>query len=408
MFDRSRAPPRHVRGCIAPPRQRELTAMRREDRRSKAHTLNGQVRACTSAGVQLSAAALGEYLSAPCSSQPFHCGEVLFARDTSFIGARAVTFGRIFVVSIHLLALALLFLLSVARPATAAGVEPPKPGYSMQGIYLQHYTAMTPKRLEYLIDNALDVGVDTLVVDLWSRTKNYQKAIARIQERGLKYVPRIVMFAEGGNRQQVHDQAIWEERWKLAEYALDLGAKDVQLDYIRYSSKTTPSPQNALDIREVLRFMKKRVNQRGGQLQIDVFGEVGYGPSVHIGQDMSLFAGEIDAVCPMVYPSHYRPYEEHVNQPYETVLSSLAGIQRQMGASSVPVFAYIELFNHRFKLSPEQRVEYIRAQLRAVREAKAQGWIAWSAGNRYDILFNVLRRYRDEAAPVIAASAAAL
>jgi hypothetical protein len=149
---------------------------------------------------------------------------------------------------------------------------------------------------------------------------------------------------------------------------------------------------------EVLRFMKKRVNERGGRLQIDVFGEVGYGPSLHIGQDMSLFAPEIDSVCPMVYPSHYEPYEEHFQQPYQTVHSSLVGIQKQMGAARVPVLAYIELFNHRFKLSSEARVEYIRAQLRAVREAKAEGWIAWSAGNRYDVLFDLLRRYRDDSA----------
>jgi hypothetical protein len=319
-----------------------------------------------------------------------------------------MSFDRIFIVQIHLLALAILFLLFEAPSASADDTTRPKSNYSMQGIYLQQYTAMTPKRLEHLIDNALDVGVDTLVVDLWARGNNYKKAIARIQERGLKYIPRIVMFADGGNHQQVTDRNVWEDRWKLAQYALELGAKDVQLDYIRYSSKTTASPQNALDIREVLRFMKQRINERGGQLQIDVFGEVGYGPSVHIGQDMSVFATEIDGVCPMVYPSHYRPYEEHVQQPYETVHSSLTGIQRQMGNVDVPIYAYIELFNHRFKLSPEERVEYIRAQLRAVREAKAQGWIAWSAGNRYDILFNVLRRYRDDAPPLAAAPAAAL
>jgi hypothetical protein len=311
-------------------------------------------------------------------------------------------------VHIFLTALAILFLVFDASTASAEGAAPPNSGYSMQGIYLQQYTAMTPKRLERLIDNALDVGVNTLVVDLWARGNNYKKAIARIQERGLKYVPRIVMFEDGGNRQQVNDRNVWEDRWKLAQYALELGAKDVQLDYIRYSSKTSASPQNALDIREVLRFMKQRINERGARLQIDVFGEVGYGPSVHIGQDMSVLASEIDAVCPMVYPSHYRPYEETVHQPYEVVFGSLQGIKRQMGEASVPVFAYIELFNHRFKLSPEERTDYIRAQLRAVREAKAQGWIAWSAGNRYDVLFDVLRRYRDESAPLAAAPAAAL
>jgi hypothetical protein len=282
------------------------------------------------------------------------------------------------------------------RPAVEAQAAPKTP-FRTQGIYLQHYTAMDPKRLEHLIDNSLDVGVDTLVVDLWSRQNKYKKAVERIQERGLKYVPRITMFADGGTHEQVHDRAVWEERWQLAQYALELGAKDIQLDYIRYTSKNSPSPQNALDIREVLRFFKKRINEGGGRLQIDVFGEVGYGPSLHIGQDMSLFASEIDVVCPMVYPSHYKPYEEHVLQPYETVHSSLVGIQRQMGANQVPIVAYIELFNHRFKLSTEERIEYIRAQLRAAREAKAHGWFAWSAGNRYAILFDLLRRYRNDA-----------
>ena len=307
---------------------------------------------------------------------------------------------------------ALLSLLLILRAPTAsadaavATVPPPAATptekaisqalFKTQGIYLQQNTAQTPKRLDRLIDKALDVGINTLVVDLFTQQKGYRKAVEHIHERGLRYVPRIVMFADGGNHEQVNNRAFWEERWKLAQYALELGAKDIQLDYIRYSSKTAASPQNALDIREVLRFFRKRINERGARMQIDVFGEVGYGPSMHIGQDMGLFATEVDAVCPMVYPSHYEPYEEHAQQPFETVHSSLLGLQRQMGSSKVPVLAYIELFNYRYKLTPEQRIDYIRAQLRAVKEASADGWIAWSAGNHYDVLFDVLRRYREQ------------
>jgi hypothetical protein len=298
--------------------------------------------------------------------------------------------------------LSVLFFFRAPSASAADVVAPATTGFKTQGIYLQQYTAQAPKRLERLIDNSLDVGVNTFVVDLWSQQKSYRKGIEHIQERGLRYVPRIVMFADGGNHEQVHSREVWEDRMKLAQYAMDMGAKEIQLDYIRYSSKTAPSPQNALDVREVLRFFKKKINERGAQLQIDVFGEVGYGPSVHIGQDMGLFAPTVDAVCPMVYPSHYQPYEEHVNQPFETVHSSLMGIRRQIGDSPVSVFAYIELFNHRFKLTTEQRVDYIREQLRAVREANAQGWIAWSAGNHYDILFDVMRRYRGELRPIVA------
>jgi hypothetical protein len=275
----------------------------------------------------------------------------------------------------------------------AAGSGP----FKTQGIYLQQGVAQSPKRLDHLMNSSLEVGVNTLVVDLWAPTPNYKKAIERIQQRGLQYVPRITMFPDGGKHEQIVSRAYWETRWKLASYAIDLGAKDIQLDYIRYSSKTDASPENAKHVREVLRFFRKRINERGARLQIDVFGEVSYAPSLHIGQDMALFAPEIDAVCPMVYPSHYEPYEEHVKVPYETVYGSLTSLKQQMGAQQVPVFAYIELFNHRFKLTPAERVKYIRDQLRAVREANAEGWLAWSAGNRYDLLFEILRRFKDEA-----------
>ncbi len=293
----------------------------------------------------------------------------------------------------------LLLFLSVFCPATFAhaAARADTGPFKTQGIYLQQYTAQSPKKLDHLINSSLEVGVNTLVVDLWWRSPIYKAAIQRIQHFGLRYVPRITMFENGGTHEQVSSKAFWEERWKLANYALDLGAKDIQLDYIRYSSKTEASPQNAINIREVLRFFKKRINERGAHLQIDVFGEVSHAPSMHIGQDMGLFAGEIDAVCPMVYPSHYQPYQERALLPYETVFDSLTALKRQMGDRQVPVLAYIELFNHRFPMSAAERVKYIRAQLRAVREAQAEGWLAWSAGNRYDLLFEILRRFKADA-----------
>lgn len=289
---------------------------------------------------------------------------------------------------------------SFASASAGETADPEQAGqrspFQVQGIYLQHFTAQAPKRLERLINNSLEVGVNTMVVDLVAPSPRYKKGIQRIQEQGLSYVPRITMFPDGGTHAQVVDKAYWEQRWKLASYALDLGAKDIQLDYIRYSSKTEASPNNALNIREVLRFFKKRIHERGGRLQIDVFGEVSHGPSLHIGQDMGLFAQEIDSVCPMVYPSHYEPYEERVNLPFETVYDSLTALKQQLGERAIPVVAYIELSNHRFELSTSERIKYIRAQLRAVREARAAGWMAWSAGNRYNLLFEILKRYKDE------------
>ena len=293
---------------------------------------------------------------------------------------------------VGLVALALALLSSLNAHAATASAFPPQ--FETQGIYLQQDTAQDPARLEHLINNALELGINTFVVDLWGRHPAYAPAIERIRAAGIRYVPRVVMFADGGTHEQIIDQA----RWGLVKYALDLGAKDIQLDYIRYSSMTRPSPNNALYVRNVVQFFKQRVNAAGARLQIDVFGEAAHGPSPRIGQDLGLLAAHIDAVCPMVYPSHYKPYLERSQLPYETVFDSLTALRRQLGKHPVDVYAYIELYNHRKPATIAERVSYIRAQLRAVREARANGWFAWSAGNKYDLLFEILRRFKTEAA----------
>jgi hypothetical protein len=55
---------------------------------------------------------------------------------------------------------------------------------------------------------------------------------------------------------------------------------------------------------------------------------------------MGLLAPYIDAVCPMVYPSHYKPYQERSQLPYETVFDSLTALERQLGShrsTSTPI-----------------------------------------------------------------------
>jgi hypothetical protein len=301
-------------------------------------------------------------------------------------------------VRLILVLVAIALALGCARDAGAATAGAFRAQFETQGIYLQQDTAQDPARLEHLINNALELGINTFVVDLWSRQPAYASAIERIRSAGIRYVPRVVMFAEGGKHEQIIDRARWLKRWGLVKYALDLGAKDIQLDYIRYSSMTKPSPSNALHVRDVVQFFKQRVNAAGGRLQIDVFGEAAHAPSPRIGQDLGLLAEHIDAVCPMVYPSHYKPYLERSQLPYETVFDSLTALRRQLGKHPVDIYAYIELYNHRRPSTIAERIGYIRAQLRAVKESHADGWFAWSAGNKYDLLFEILRRFKAEAA----------
>jgi hypothetical protein len=314
-------------------------------------------------------------------------------------------------VPLSLLALFLALSLSTAvRAADAAPTHPANANaaprlvqdLAVRGIYVQQPTALDAGKLQYLIDNALKVGLNTFVVDLWARSPGYAEAIKTIQAAGLMYVPRITLFPGGGSPEQIGDQQLLEKRWRLVDYALKLGAKDVQLDYIRFSSRNVESEHNADKILEVVRFFRQRIAARGARLQIDVFGEVSYGPSMRIGQDMRRFAPELDAVCPMLYPSHFEPYKETAKIPYRTVHGALMALARQTKANPLPMYAYIEAFNYRYKMSEADRTEYLDAQVQAVLDSPARGFYVWSVGNYYDILFGVMARRgleRREGAP---------
>ena len=271
----------------------------------------------------------------------------------------------------------------------------------VKGIYVQQLTAQDPSRLRELIDKSKKAGFNTFVVDLWRRSPHYETAIETIKSAGLNYVPRVTIFPDGARSEQIDDRGLLEHRGRLLDYAIKLGAADVQIDYIRFSSRNRSSPENADKVRDVIRFFRERVQRRGARLQIDVFGEVSYGPSLRIGQDMRLFAPELDAVCPMLYPSHFEPYKETAKAPYETVHAAILALERQIKASPIPIYPYIEHFNYRHNMSDEERAAYFEAQLEAVLNTSAQGFYVWSVGNFYDIPFSVLeRRARERGASV--------
>jgi hypothetical protein len=281
---------------------------------------------------------------------------------------------------------------------------------AVRGIYLQQSTVEDASQLRDLIDRAKPASINTFVVDVVRRSPEYEQGIAAIAKAGLRYVPRVTIFPDGARPDQIGDRALLERRWRSIDRALKLGATDVQLDYIRFSSRNGAFPENASQVLEVIRFFRQRVQERGARLQIDIFGEVSYGPSTRIGQDMRLFASNLDAVCPMLYPSHFEPYRETAKAPYETVNGAILALERQIEAHPIPIYPYIESFNYRHRMTGPERADYFEAQLEAVLDSGAQGFYIWSVGNHYDIPFAVLERRaraRREPTPLAEASTSA-
>lgn len=258
----------------------------------------------------------------------------------------------------------------------------------VKGIYLTQSTLEDTNKLNYLIERSKKVGISTFIVDMEIASSRYAKNIQLLKNNNISYVARITIFPGGGTREQVHSEAYWEKKYQLIKHALAYGANQIQLDYIRYDTKQPPSSQNAKDILKIIQWYKSRINV---PLQIDVFGVSSFGESKYIGQNIKLFSSSVNVICPMVYPSHYVPFDVHVKIPYKTVYDSLAAIKKQFN-NQVPfkLIPYIELSNYHYLLSHEKKLNYIYAQIQAAEDAGADGFYVWSPHNRYDSLFQVL------------------
>jgi hypothetical protein len=245
--------------------------------------------------------------------------------------------------------------------------------------------------LKYLIEHAKAVGITTFVVDLEIPSKLYAQNIKLLKENDINYVARIIVFPSGGTPEKIKSQAYWEKRYKLIQAAVSYGAQQIQLDYIRYSTKQHASSDNAKDIVKVVQFYKDKLTPQGIPLQADVFGISSYGESKHIGQNLRMMASTVDALCPMVYPSHFEPYRIHAVSPYQTIYLSLRALRSQFDYKMpVKLYAYIEISNYRYPLPGNQRHAYILAEMKAANDAGADGYYVWSAHNKYDYLFTLL------------------
>ena len=137
-------------------------------------------------------------------------------------------------------------------------------------------------------------------------------------------------------------------------------------------------------------------------MEIDIFGEVSYYPSMHIGQDIKMFADSVDGVNPMVYPSHFWPYQKYSAEPYKTINNSLNALVGQFNDNApFKVHAFIEAANYHYikKTSNAEKQKYLLQEIRAVEDAKGvSGWYVWSANNVYDNLFQVLKNNKTKSA----------
>lgn len=185
----------------------------------------------------------------------------------------------------------------------------------------------------------------------------------------------------------------------VVDETLLAGVDEIQLDYVRYPTDGTAHAEFRRDgtaTAEVITGFVKRVHERtraaGVPLSIDVFGVVAWQRSVEVratGQDLSQLGAVVEAVSPMVYPSHFEKgfngYAEPGEHPAVVGLGTRQAVDvlRKAGSTAV-VRSWIQAFSWR---ASTYGSGYVAGEIAQARAAGGSGWLAWNAGGYYNEVF---------------------
>ena len=241
------------------------------------------------------------------------------------------------------------------------------------------------------------------------------KAAKQVHGEGLFLIGRVVCFEDpilararpdlairtsGGAVWQNHaglgwtnpyEKRVWDYNLRIAQAAARAGFDEIQFDYVRFpsdgniESAVFPGKRNeamGVTIARFVHYATKRLKPMGVRVSVDVFG-LSATRDLGIGQSPRRLSKIVDAIYPMVYPSHYGPGEygldSPVSVPGRTVGRSLRDFRRQMRRGKAELVPWLEDFS----FSGTTTLTHVQEQIRAARRWKSGGFLLWNPSGVY-------------------------
>ena len=188
-----------------------------------------------------------------------------------------------------------------------------------------------------------------------------------------------------------YDRRVWDYNVSIAEVAARAGFDEIQFDYVRFPSdgdvdsivypgrtKTAPG----WVIAQFVHYATKRLKPLGVRVSADVFG-LSATRDLGIGQVPRRLAKYVDAIYPMVYPSHYGAGEYGLEDPNATpgatVEWSLADFRRELKRSKALLIPWLQDFSY----GRTYGLADVKAQIEAARLMGARGYLLWNPEGVY-------------------------
>jgi hypothetical protein len=241
------------------------------------------------------------------------------------------------------------------------------------------------------------------------------RAAAKVHNAGLYLIGRVVTFEDprlsagvpslavrrpDGSRwlnngglgwTNPYDTRVWQYNVGIAEAAARAGFDEIQFDYVRF-----PSDGDVTQIRYpgkhaqpmgwtvpvFVKYASERLRRLGVRVSVDVFG-LSATRDLGIAQFPRRIAPYVDAIYPMVYPSHYGSGEYGIvdpdSRPGTTVAYSLRDFRRAVAGRKTLLIPWLQDFS----LGRTYTLGDVRDEIQAARLEHVKGFMLWNATGSY-------------------------
>jgi hypothetical protein len=189
-----------------------------------------------------------------------------------------------------------------------------------------------------------------------------------------------------------YDKRAWDYAVSIGAAAARAGFDEIQFDYVRFPTDGDVSKikypvrvhePKAKTIARFIRYATTRLHPLGVRVSADVFG-LSATRDLGIGQRPGKLArAGLDAVYPMVYPSHFYSGEYGLNDPNanpgQTVTDALLYFETQLQGTNTRLVPWLQDFS----LGRTYTYDDVAAQIDAVRALGLHGWMLWNPLGEY-------------------------
>jgi hypothetical protein len=188
-----------------------------------------------------------------------------------------------------------------------------------------------------------------------------------------------------------YSKKVWDYNVSIAKAAAKAGFDEIQFDYVRFptdgpiESAVWPGKVNepmSVTIAHFLKYASSQLKPLGVRVSADVFGLAATN-ELGVGQSPKLMARYVDALSPMVYPSHFGPGTYGLSDPQAapgmTVGYALSDFETVLRGSKAELVPWIQDFT----MGRKYTLADVQDQVLAVRNSAAKGFLIWNASGEY-------------------------